>query len=326
MMALSLPCGAYAAPAPPPPPKARQVVTGTIAVTGTLSEHWRSEIAAGLTRGLTRAGFDAVIVDDATCQDRGCLAVRARSRGAMAVVTAAIDAEERFFRVRLHAYPLDGQTAIASVEEECPICGPGEVAALVERQATVLARKIPTTDPVGVLVVSTTPAGATIVLDGTSIGHSPMVLELPVGDHVVRAEAEGYEPLERTVTAAAQVRESWSATLRATAPPLSPRHRRLRATGWGLLGTGIAATVPAIVFIALDRRPFPLSCSGRQVDADGDCIRVYRTLPHGGAFLGAAAALITAGAIVLARSRDKSARRPTAARIRPHASGVQVAF
>ncbi len=297
------------------------VVAGELVVEGTLTDYWRGEITKGLRRGLQRANLEPVAASDPDCQELSCLRERATEESAAAVIVVAIAAEDRFYRVQLVAYDSRASakpdaTPLASVEEECPICGPGEVAALVERQAAVLGRKIPTSSPPGLLVVTTVPSGARIEVDGQAIGNAPLQIELSPGRHIVRASAEGHEPLERTVTAVAQVKESWSANLRAVDPPLSTRQIQFRTAGWVLLGTAAATTVPAIVFVALDRRPFPLSCSGDMVDADGDCERVYRTLPHGGAFLGVAVALATTGSILVGLSRRKSYRSTSRARRR----------
>jgi hypothetical protein len=126
---------------------------------------------------------------------------------------------------------------------------------------------------------------------------------------VVRVGADGFESSERAVMAASQVRETWTATLRPLDVPPSARQRRFRIAGQVLLGAAGAAAIPAITFIALDGRPYPLRC--HDLDADGDCRRIYRTLPHGGVLLGVSVALAAVGGALLTISR-RSGRRKTA--------------
>lgn len=52
-----------------------------------------------------------------------------------------------------------------------------------------------------VLVVNTSPPGATLIVDGVEVGRSPMTLEqLSVGDHLIEAFLEGHEPAFRSVS------------------------------------------------------------------------------------------------------------------------------
>ncbi|MGD8736260.1 MAG: DUF5107 domain-containing protein [Anaerolineae bacterium] len=47
------------------------------------------------------------------------------------------------------------------------------------------------------------PRGARVLIDGLRSGSTPVSLQLPAGQHTVRVEMEGYEPLEETITIAA---------------------------------------------------------------------------------------------------------------------------
>jgi len=63
------------------------------------------------------------------------------------------------------------------------------------------------------LVVETTPPGAKVFLDGTLRGETPLTLpDVPQGEHRLRIELRGYEPVERpiTLTRAGRYRETFS--------------------------------------------------------------------------------------------------------------------
>ena len=51
----------------------------------------------------------------------------------------------------------------------------------------------------GDVLVSTNPSGAQIFVDGQPQGHSPAKLELARGQHRIRVELKGYEPMEQLV-------------------------------------------------------------------------------------------------------------------------------
>lgn len=53
--------------------------------------------------------------------------------------------------------------------------------------------------PLPVLVVDSSPPGATLTLDGVDRGKAPLTLELQTGEHALVASLEGHEPNTRTV-------------------------------------------------------------------------------------------------------------------------------
>jgi serine/threonine-protein kinase len=52
----------------------------------------------------------------------------------------------------------------------------------------------------GTVMISTTPAGATLAVDGRGVvGETPMTLKLPFGKHVISASKDGFTPSQRTI-------------------------------------------------------------------------------------------------------------------------------
>lgn len=51
----------------------------------------------------------------------------------------------------------------------------------------------------GFVRVTTTPPGASVSIDGDSLGASPVERSLPIGQYTIRAEAEGYAPASRPI-------------------------------------------------------------------------------------------------------------------------------
>jgi hypothetical protein len=58
----------------------------------------------------------------------------------------------------------------------------------------------PSAPSTGKLTITTDPTGAKVAVDGAGRGRAPLTLELPVGEHTVRVEADGYGDVTRTVS------------------------------------------------------------------------------------------------------------------------------
>lgn len=105
------------------------------------------------------------------------------------------------------------------------------------------AAAAPTT---GVLVLSSHPAGAAVLVDGTARGTTPLVLTLPAGDHTVQVSHAETEPTR--LVAALSVGAEWRrhvalVPLAAAAAPATLRVETERAGAAVFVdGTGVGAT------------------------------------------------------------------------------------
>ena len=63
---------------------------------------------------------------------------------------------------------------------------------LVASVATVAARNLFAGDPVGTLIVNTTPTGVAVVIDGEHRGATPLSLDLSPGSHVLQIVSDGF--------------------------------------------------------------------------------------------------------------------------------------
>lgn len=107
--------------------------------------------------------------------------------------------------------------------------------------ATTAAETVPPIVPaaVGALSVTTTPAGASVFIDGTERGISPVTIrDLSVGSHTLLLKLDGYQDLSAPVTIiTGQTQTSTSTLLPAETPlPALPT----RSPGFGVI-LGIAA-------------------------------------------------------------------------------------
>ncbi len=227
-------------------------------------------------------------------------------------VHAAVSADERNYQVSMEVVDDRDGTVVAKSDESCQLCGLSEVGALVHTQATAL-RKVIEQQMLrpAILEFRSRPSGATVQLDGQTLGCTPLEHEVRAGSHRVSVSHEGHRSEVRTVDSVAGVRDTAFFDLDplpVTAAPQNDRPDSARAVGWALAATGVASATVGAVFLALDAEPYRRRCSGADVDAFGNCRQRYNTLPHGVTLTVAGTGLLIGGAVVLVRARLKGSR------------------
>jgi hypothetical protein len=206
---------------------------------------------------------------------------------------------------------VDGRTGRVAGEaaETCSPCGFADAAQLAERLATQLRLKLEQEVSALALVrIETLPPGASLQVDGRSVGSSPVQVQVRPGEHVALATLPGWRPHEQRFAATAGVAQ----TLELELLPLEVRDRsadpsraRRRRAGWALVAAGAAATVAGAVLVAVDGQPVRSRCSGPNIDADGNCRSIHRSLPYGVPSLAVGAGLLAGGIGLLASRRRR---------------------
>jgi hypothetical protein len=148
------------------------------------------------------------------------------------------------------------------------------------------------------------------MLDGATVGRTPLRLSLPPGPHQLRATLPDHVALEREVEARRGMHETVQLQLRPAAGSGSGgRGPRTWAAGWALFGIGAAAIVPGIAFLAIDGQGQRSRCSGVDRDAEGDCRLRWETTAHGAALTAVGAALLATGVGLIVAGRQRRFRR-----------------
>lgn len=286
---------------------------------------WTARLSEGLARG------EAALVDPATvtpflegnCDRQSCYdRVRANS-GASHIVRTTVVAKNRDFLLKLDLIDAKTGAVVLTAAETCEICGTEEVATLLDSQGALLQTRLASmgTGP-AMLVLTTSPSGAVVYVDGEPVGTTPIERPVLEGSHRIRVNLNGYVAEERELSFVNGARQEVNLDLQRT--PGNPKTRALGAVGLAgglaLLGAGVALTV-------LDDRPYKGNCSGANIDADMDCKFLFNTGPLGAAMIGVGAILGTLGAVALYRNRGrKQVEGKPSARLMPRGLGFAGQF
>lgn len=164
----------------------------------------------------------------------------------------------------------------------------------------------------GRIRITSTPAGATVKLDGTAVGATPWEQGLRAGTHTVTIELPGHQPYANVVEVKKDDVAQVDATLRSLGGP-PPGGSRPK---WPLFiaGAGAAAAIAGGVMIAIDQ-----DCDDNLItNPSGQCdvspqTPTYRdSAPIGYALVGAGAVAIGAGVYLYLRSKPAATTAPTA--------------
>ena len=283
-----------------------------VQVKGKLPDHVRAELDARLRDSVAE---DARLLEGsaAACAADECWRALASESGADRVVQATIVVNDRDYDVRADVRDGASGSLIASVTQRCEICGYGELGDTVELLGNALRRKLDSAvATLPVLVVTTTPPGAWVRVDGEDVGTTPLELPLAEGAHDIRVSKPGHVAQLRRVTLVAGVQERVALEL---APlPDAPRDARkpkaLVAVGGTAVGLGVLAIGGGVGLVLMNETPQRSRCSGQNIDIEGNCKYRYTTLGGGIAAIVVGAAVLATGIalLVVARKRGRASR------------------
>jgi hypothetical protein len=260
---------------------------------------------------------------DGACNSDDCRRRRWRELDATHVIETRLSARARDYVLGMRLYSIERGELIASTEARCDICGLAEVRELVISKAGALRMRLSALDaaPATVLVTST-PVGSMVRLDGRRVGVTPFVGEVDPGRHVVAVSNNGFFPRTGEITATRGVRERVHFGL-----DRRPRPRVLESVGWASLGTGLVSLGGGVGLLAIDGHDHDRKCRDPGArDLDGDCRYVHRTFAGGLALTIAGATLSTAGITMVMIDRRRRRAYPVTASIGPRRVTLSVKF
>jgi len=283
----------------------QRVAVVRLAFEGNVPEAARDLFAQRLVEGLAAARFEVMTgamvkerlaaagLGADSCAGGSCTGKASRALGVAYLVFAAVVEHDKTYDITLDLVNGGSGVTIGTNRERCEICGVEEASEKVSLAASALRARLEAlanTPPR--FIIRSRPAGASLKLDGEAIGKTPVDRELPPGVHKLELSTEGYDPLERTVTAVNGVDETLDLDL-----VVLPSKLPLRTLGWTALAVGAAALAGAVWAESVDGQE--LSCSTGERDPFGHCPRVRSTRVLGAVLAGVGAASVTLGGVWL---------------------------
>lgn len=287
-VAVGVPAGpAVAQPAPPPDEVLpEQALTQRLAVwridalgidaelVGRLEALFRMELDRLATAPLpSRRDIDKAITGDRTLAacggDDKCVAAIGKKLGVDVMITGSVAAMGDNYILNIKAVDVAKGTQIRRIATD-PLRGsPDE---LIEAIRVAAYRLLAPEQLYGSVVVLTDLLGATVELDGKSVGATPLpgpVTKLPLGEHTLKVSAKGYTPFEDKVTVRFQKATRVVVHLVVAAgepglaaPRLVDRPRKpWYSSTWAYVGAGVVALAAGVTIGYLASRPTVIDCS-----------------------------------------------------------------
>jgi hypothetical protein len=289
-----------------------EVAVAGIEFSGDEDPRRRSAFEDALDVALSEAQFAAVAIERPSCDEPRCYGEAVSGRDVGFVLRARVSFVDHDYSFALDLFAAGSADPLATAVDRCDLCGTreaidafsGAVAALRDRVDALRSTRPR-------LSLRSDPSGATVILDGTTIGTTPLDVEVGPGPHVVAFTKPGYRERQLRLSAVAGITDRHAIVLPRD-EAIAPRRVRL-AVGGTLLGLGLAAIPAGAGLLVIDGDPRRRDC---RPDIEGRCQFSYRTLAGGIALVGSGIAAAIVGATLVGlvhRARRRSDHRPSSA-------------
>jgi hypothetical protein len=283
----------------------QRVAVVKLAFEGGVPEAARELFAQRLVEGLAAARFEVLTgamvrerlagagLGEGSCAGGSCAGKAARALGVAFLVFASVVEHDKTYDVTLELVNGRSGVTIGTNRERCEICGVEEASEKVGLAASALrARLEALANTPARFIIRSRPSGARLKLDGESLGPTPIDRELAAGVHKLELATDGYDALERTVTAVNGVDETLDLDL-----VILPTKLPLRTMGWLAVAVGVAALAGGVWAESVDGDE--IACAPGQRDPFGHCPTVRSTRVLGAILAGVGAASATLGGVWL---------------------------
>ena len=143
--------------------------------------------------------LDCFVVEDLACA-RKVVERKSKTPHMVFAKVDLADATTGMRDVTITAYWFDPDADPVAVRRACASCTDAKVLALTDELMSSLAGK--GRSEVGQITLTTTPAGARVMIDGKSVGVTPLTHSLPPGPHELTISSVGHADATRSVTIA----------------------------------------------------------------------------------------------------------------------------
>lgn len=325
---------AVAVPAAAEAPRER-VALLDVAVSGDAPRQLRASLLTSLGGGVYAAGWEQVPAKDvdsalasapglAGCFTPTCLEQLATKLGsAKLFMRARVSAAGSTYSIELDLLaPTAAGGLIAHVEQKCEVCTLPELNEAMSQAAVQLKqRAVEQTKAPGTayrVMISSTPRGATVRIDGVDSGQTPLSTDLPAGSHTVVVHDPGWIDEPRTLVVTADGPNVLEVKLVPVppAPVVVPHSHRTH------FGLGLASTATGVVLAGVGIGLLVVDGKGT-CDGPGECPKLHDTKLLGALTLGTGAVAIAAGIYWMTRKKTDEPR-PVPVVIAPTQGGATV--
>jgi hypothetical protein len=230
--------------------------------------------------------------------------------------TASFTVERNESDYVVHATITDADGEVVAAEEVCELCGIAELSETVAALAGRLGQRLALTREPATLEIDSRPRGATVTVDGTIVGTTPLSHQVAAGPHALEVSKKGYRSDAREFEATGGATERFSLTLYGAAYK--------RWVPWTVLAAGLVGVGVGAALIAIDDREIERDCNP---DLDGRCQYLHETMGGGIATTVIGAALVVTGVTLAIVWRGEYRRgRSQNARVRAAPGSLAVRF
>jgi len=224
------------------------VVTGDATIQPQLAaqlEDWLRQrghllVPSPLPSEASNALIDCFVIEDLTCA-RKVVEQQSKSPQMIFAKVDLADSASGMRDVTLTAYWFEKGADPTAVRRSCANCTDAAMRTMTDELMSSLGGK--GAAEVGQVSLSSTPAGASVTIDGKPVGVTPLTYTLPLGPHAISISLAEHADAARTVT----VQRGETATIAVDLARAAPRLRKLPLV---VLGVGGAVLLGGIIAYA----------------------------------------------------------------------------
>jgi hypothetical protein len=205
-----------------------------------LQGHDQTAVNGALPADAIKTLADCFVLDDPKCA-RSVIDARATTDSLISIRVEVTSKKAREIRLTIDWF-VKGHNPV-SARRTCESCTESVLRSTIDAMLADLAKTVP--GQMGRLKVTSTPAGLMVLLDGATIGVTPIERDVTLGQHRVRLVRDGHMSAEKSIVVGASavteiaLEPPVATSIRDQAPPSAPPpHRSLVVPGI-LIGLGI---------------------------------------------------------------------------------------
>lgn len=214
-----------------------------------------------LVEGLSAARFEVLSGNDvvqalgdsdlADCKSAACYPKVASALSVGYLITGRVSESNKTYSMVMEI--INGRTGavLATTRDRCETCGMEEAGEKMGLAASALRDRLEAVSRAPArFVIRSRPPGARVVVDGKTVGHTPLDANLAGGPHHLRLTLNGYDTLDRNFTVVSSVDEAVDYDLVAL-----PSQFPYKTLGWTSVVSGVLMIAGGAVLTYMEGRP-----------------------------------------------------------------------